>query len=88
MNENLTRGRASMALSIQINVFFFFFMSVIQKLNEYTGNPCKHNDSLSQFCTGQLKLIFLSIAKHLFKHENNVQTFHVRKLFSHETLRK
>ena len=84
VNENWTRGRASHALSIQINVFFS--MSVIQKRNEYTHNPCKHNVSRSQFRTGQLKLNFVW-AKHVFKHENNVQTFDVRKLFNDIVLR-
>ena len=62
-------------------------MSVIQKLNEYTNNPCKYNVSLSQFRTDQWSLI-LGIAKHVFKHENNVQTVQVRKLFNHKVLRK
>ena len=30
----------------------------------------------------------MCIAKHVFKHESNVQTLHVRKLFDHEELSK
>ena len=44
---------AEQVLPYQCKLMCFFSISVIQKLNEYTGNPCKHNVSVSQFRTDQ-----------------------------------
>ena len=41
-------------------------MSVIQKLNEYTDNPCKHNISLSQFRTNQSVKIKFRVFQNMY----------------------